>query len=158
METKTKKNTRKLPRQVKERQGTLEKSRVIENPLTAACITAPPPPETFDNEQKKHWQTVTDFLEVNGILVEADLKKLEEMVFVWGIMRDSKKAIKKGLIVSGTNSKGVDYEAVNPNWSIYRQSLDIYNKLSNEFGISPIARERITKKSGGGDATDKDFD
>jgi P27 family predicted phage terminase small subunit len=128
---------RKLPTEIKEQQGTLEKSRILPGEVTySRCEAVPEPPETLDTFGEKVWYTAAGELQSRNLLFKTDLPALEVYCVGVSFMRMAAKEIKDGTEGSQKTRMG--------NWFKYwKDSAEIVNKFGSKFGFSPVDKTNI---------------
>ena len=130
-----------IPNEIKEIKGTLEKSRLIDNPMIVQINNEiPQAPEDLNNEAKKIWQITCDELKRNGILATVDLGLIEAYCAELAMYKEAVRQIKKTSPLVKTPS---GYPMVSPWQTIRKQSLKAATDLAQLFGVTPSARTRV---------------
>ena len=118
------KGRKKTPTRLKELQGTLEKSRTLENEMTVElCPAAPPPPEWLSELAKEAY--------CNAIALHIETEQM---------LRD------KGRIQVFKNADGsLKHMQAVPYQKIANDALDRALKLATQFGLTPTSRTSISQ-------------
>jgi phage terminase small subunit len=129
---------RKLPTEVKEMQGTLEKSRVNPNEVNfSRCEAVPEPPEGLDSYGERVWYNAAQELLSKKLLFTTDLPQLEAFCQAAQFARMSAKELKEGQ-EAGKLTKM-------KNWFKYwKDSAEMVNKLGGKFGFNPVDKSNIS--------------
>lgn len=129
----------------KEMQGTLRKSRELENPMQPDKLEGVPvPPVDLDEVGQTTWLATATQLHALGILSGLDLAMLKEYCYQISIMERAKVELKSGLVITITNKGGGSYEVKSPYIAIYNEALTHANRLAQQYGLTPSSRQKIT--------------
>jgi phage terminase small subunit len=127
---------RKLPTEIKEKQGTLEKSRVLPGEVVySRCEGIPDPPETLDDFGGKVWFTAAQELHSKNLLFKTDLPALEVYCTGVSFMRMAAKEIK--------TPEGSKKTAMGNWFKYWKDSAEVVNKFGAKFGFSPVDKTNI---------------
>ena len=130
-----------IPNEIKQLKGTIEKSRLIENPMIVQINNEiPEAPEDLNNEAKKIWQITCDELKRNGILATVDLGLVEAYCAELAMYKEAVRQIRK---TSPLVKSPSGYPMVSPWQTIRKQSLKAATDLAQLFGVTPSARTRV---------------
>ena len=141
------KGRKKIPTKIKELQGTLEKSRQINEMQVAEVIKLPNVPKHLTSIGKQQWQIVCQELYNKKMLFEVDLSLLAAYCNEIALYIEMEQFLrKKGRIQYFYNNDGsVKYSQSVPEQKISRDALNNALKLAREFGFTPSARASIPK-------------
>lgn len=128
---------RKLPTEIKELQGTLEKSRVNPNEVSfSRCEGVPEAPESLDEYGERVWYNAAQELHSKKLLFTTDLPQLEAFCHAAQLARMSAKELKDGQEGSKLTKM--------KNWFKYwKDSAEMINKLGGKFGFNPVDKTNI---------------
>jgi P27 family predicted phage terminase small subunit len=142
------KGRKKIPTRLKELQGTVEKSRQVENEMTAElCHAIPQPPEWLSEIAKQEWQKVTLELFNKQMLHRIDLRLIEAYCNAIALHIETEQMLRdKGRIQIFKNPDGTlkHMQAV-PYQKIANDALDRALKIATQFGMTPTARTSISQ-------------
>lgn len=142
---------RVVPDKIKEKRGTLEKSRQTENSMEGNVETIeeiPEAPKHFNKKAKQEWEKVTESLKELDILNDIDLALLQTYCFNVGLMdKCEKKLEEQDYVVIEVNGRGKEYTTKNKWISIYNEATDRVVKIATQFGFSPTSRVKISVPS-----------
>jgi P27 family predicted phage terminase small subunit len=122
---------------LKELQGTLKRGRIKK--MTAQAIIAHNPFDLTDDEQntvelvKKHLESADASYNVDIIAINM----LARLLTV--IQHAANNILKNDGVVVYPN--GV--QQISPEWTMFKQSVEIYNDMSDRFGLDPKARLKL---------------
>ena len=139
---------KKTPTRVKELQGTVEKSRLVENEMTAElCTTMPPAPEWLSEVAKQEWNKVTLELFNKQMLHQIDLRLIEAYCNAIALHIETEQMLRdKGRIQIFKNADGsLKHMQAVPYQKIANDALDRALKLATQFGMTPTARTSISQ-------------
>ena len=141
------KGRKKIPTKIKELQGTLEKSRQINEMSVTEVIRMPDAPEHLTPTGKEHWSIVCKELYNKKMLFEVDLGLLAAYCNEIALYIETEKHLReKGRIQYFYNDDGsVKYSQSVPEQKISRDALNSALRLAREFGFTPSARASIPK-------------
>ena len=133
------KGRKKLPTVLKEMQGTLEKSRVLENEMEVDLVSElPEAPELLSKRGAEEWYKITTQLFNLKMLHHIDLPLILSYCNEMSLYIESETELRKnGRIDNFKNSNG---DLVRSQAKPLANSL----KLASLFGISPVARANIS--------------
>lgn len=106
-------------------------------------ITAPggmPEAPTLDRYGKKEWERLTGELTELGVLFTTDRAALWLYMEHWQLKQQAFAALQGRLTVENNDGKTINK---NPAFVIYREAADYCTKLLQEFGLTPVSRERL---------------
>jgi len=102
--------------------------------------TAPAKPRGMPKKAQQLWDNLAPLLEDVGILTGPDGPAFQLLAEQWWIIDEARKSLQKhGLIIVDIN----DQPRKNPAYQIYRDAVNLYTKLSKEFGLTPSSRTRV---------------
>jgi P27 family predicted phage terminase small subunit len=141
------KGRKKIPTKIKEIQGTLEKSRQINEMAVSAVIKLPEAPDHLTKMGKEQWQIVCKELYNKKMLFEVDLSLLAAYCNEMALYYETEKILKEnGRVHYFYNDDGtVKYSQSVPEQKISKDALNTALKLAREFGFTPSARASIPK-------------
>ena len=106
----------------------------------------PDVPEHLSDDAKVEWGRVCQELFTLGLLTRLDRSMLASYCESWATWVDAVKQIKAtGKVIKAPSG----YPVPNPYIAIANRALDMIHKFASEFGMSPVARTRITVKNYG---------
>ena len=117
----------------------------VEPPRPAA---PPPPPDFLSGYAKEEWVRVSPGLFALGLLTDLDTATLGAYCWACGVWHDARQALDrmaeldpkmKGLLVKGDSGP-----VQNPLIRIARNAADSMLRAAAEFGMTPVARARIS--------------
>ena len=141
------KGRKKIPTKIKELQGTLEKSRQINEMQVTEVIRMPDAPKHLTSLGKKQWSIVCKELYNKKMLFDVDLSLLSAYCNEMALYIEMEQHLRdKGRIQYFYNDDGsVKYSQSVPEQKISRDALNNALKLAREFGFTPSARASIPK-------------
>ena len=142
------KGRKKIPTRVKELQGTIEKSRLVDNEMTAElCATIPQAPEWLSEVGQQEWQKVTLELFNKQMLHKIDLRLIEAYCNAIALHIETEQMLRdKGRIQIFKNADGsLKHMQAVPYQKIANDALDRALKLATQFGMTPTARTSISQ-------------
>ena len=102
---------------------------------------APKPPVWLPKEAKKIWKEHVPKLEPLGLLTEIDRLQFTSLCLAAANIKLYQQEIeRKGAVMKYTTKTGDIYEQARPETSLLHKSIEIVNKLSGKFGLSPADR------------------
>jgi P27 family predicted phage terminase small subunit len=131
---------RRLPTNLKLLKGTYQPCRGNTNePQPEAA--RPPCPSFLSQEGKKEWRRVSKELFVLGLLSNLDRAALAAYCQAYGRWIEAERALtREGLMVMSPNG----FQQPNPWLSIASKALDQLRAFAADFGMSPVARSKVT--------------
>lgn len=139
---------KKVPTRLKELQGTVEKSRLVDNEMTAElCHAIPEAPEWLSEIAKQEWEKVTLELYNKQMLHNIDLRLIEAYCNAIALHIETEQMLRdKGRIQIFKNPDGTlkHMQAV-PYQKIANDALDRALKLATQFGMTPTSRTSISQ-------------
>lgn len=151
-----------IPTAIKEKKGTLEKSRILEFELSPPTIGIPAMPENLNIHGQREWTTITQELHSLDMLTKIDMGLINSYAFWMGIYYEATEFLLKEGAVVNIGGKSVEvhgHEVViggknerNPWYDVAMKASETALRVGVMFGITPSARTRIPgkekKKSG----------
>ena len=141
------KGRKKLPTAMKKMQGTLEKSRVLENEMQVDLVThLPEAPELLSTIGVEEWYKVTSQLFNLKMLHHIDLRLIESYCNEIALYIECEMELRKNgrvEVFKNTNGDIVRTQA-NPFVKMKNDSLANALKLASQFGLTPVARASIS--------------
>jgi P27 family predicted phage terminase small subunit len=143
--------TPRKPKQVKILQGTFRQDR---NPANEPTIDPPPKdkmgaPISLNRWGKKFWNDYINVLTNSKILTDADLSAFEMLAQAWGTYKQAEYDIghdevtgKKRTMVQYRESRNYSRRSM-PEMIELNESRALFSQLSQQFGMTPVARNRI---------------
>jgi len=141
------KGRKKLPTALKQMQGTVEKSREVENEMQVElCSTIPDPPELLSDIGKGEWVKVTQQLFNLQMLHVVDLRLVEAYCNEIALYIEAEQWLRKnGRVDEFKNIDGmVTRTQAKPQQKIAKDALASALKLATQFGLTPVARASIS--------------
>jgi P27 family predicted phage terminase small subunit len=140
------KGRKKIPTAIKKAQGTLVKSRTLENEMQVTQLEfIPEAPDYLGEFAKLEWETVATELAAKHMLHLVDLGLLSAYCNEMGIYLECYEKLNKEGSVERTYDKDGRLRAskTKPEVTIARNALDRALKLAVQFGFTPSARASI---------------
>ena len=140
------KGRKKTPTKIKEMQGTLEKSRTIENEMVVDLVThLPTAPSWLSKIGKEEWNKVTTQLFNLEMLYSVDLRLVEAYCNEISLYLECEMKLRKeNRIDEFQSSEGtVLRRQASPLVKMKNDSLNNSLKLAAQFGLTPVARASI---------------
>ena len=140
------KGRKKIPTKIKEMQGTVEKSRSIENEMVVDQVSVLPEiPEWLSEIGKCEFTKVTTQLFNLGMLYTVDLKLVEAYANEISLYIECEMKLRKeNRIDEFLSSEGsLLRRQASPLLKIKNDSLNNSLKLAAQFGLTPVARASI---------------
>tara|TARA_R110002050_G_scaffold26276_6_gene69466 strand:- start:90 stop:566 length:477 start_codon:yes stop_codon:yes gene_type:complete len=140
------KGRKKTPTKIKEMQGTLEKSRTIENEMVVDQVSELPiVPEWLSEIGKKEFVKVTKQLFNLGMLYVVDLKLVEAYSNEISLYLECEMKLRKeNRIDDFVSTEGVLLRRqASPLLKMKNDALNNSLKLAAQFGLTPVARASI---------------
>lgn len=151
----------RLPKEIKEKRGTLEKSRELANPMSpvktkVGPITIPAYLNKYGKSFYKFYhKTLTDV----GVLTVTDLEALGMMSSEYGRYIEAQYILKsEGMVTIGTNKNGSEYSMVSPYISIANNAYKNFYNMMGRFGVSPADRQKISSYVPSSDGDENSLD
>ena len=141
------KGRKKTPTKIKEMQGTLEKSRTIENEMVVDQVSElPKVPEWLSEIGKNEFEKVTTQLFNLGMLYSVDLKLVEAYANEISLYLECEMKLRKeNRIDEFQNSEGIVLRRqASPLVKMKNDALNNSLKLAAQFGLTPVARASIS--------------
>ena len=141
------KGRKKTPTKLKEMQGTLEKSRTIENEMVVDQVSQlPEVPEWLSEIGKNEFEKVTTQLFNLGMLYSVDLKLVEAYANEISLYLECEMKLRKeNRIDEFQNSEGIVVRRqASPLVKMKNDALNNSLKLAAQFGLTPVARASIS--------------
>jgi P27 family predicted phage terminase small subunit len=141
------KGRKKLPTAMKEMQGTLEKSRVLENEMQVDLVSQlPEAPELLSTIGVEEWYKVTSQLFNLKMLHHIDLRLIESYCNEMALYIECESELRKNGrvdIFKNTNGDIIRSQA-KPYVKMKNDALNNALKLAAQFGLTPVARANIS--------------
>ena len=141
------KGRKKLPTAKKEMQGTLEKSRVLENEMQVDLVSQlPEAPELLSTIGVEEWYKVTSQLFNLKMLHHIDLRLIESYCNEMALYIECESELRKNGrvdIFKNTNGDIIRSQA-KPYVKMKNDALNNALKLAAQFGLTPVARANIS--------------
>ena len=141
------KGRKKLPTNLKKIQGTLEKSRLVENEMQVElCVSLPDAPELLSEIGRGEWEKVTSQLYNLKMLHRVDLRLVEAYCNEIALYIECEMELRKnGRVDNFKNTNGeVIRSQAKPFIKIKNDALNNAMKLAAQFGLTPVARASIS--------------
>jgi len=141
------KGRKKKPTKLKEIQGTIEKSRIIENEMQVdLCVSIPEAPSMLSEIGKAEWEKVTEQLYNLNMLHSVDLRLVEAYCNEIALYIETEQMLRqKGRIQVFKNADGtLKHAQAVPYQKIAKDALNMAMKLATQFGLTPVARASIS--------------
>ena len=140
------KGRKKIPTKIKEMQGTVEKSRTIENEMVVDQVSELPiVPEWLSEIGKSEFKKVTTQLFNLGMLYSVDLKLVEAYSNEISLYLECEMKLRTiSRIDEFESSEGIILRRqASPLLKIKNDALNNSLKLAAQFGLTPVARASI---------------
>ena len=140
------KGRNKIPTKIKEMQGTVEKSRTIENEMVVDQVSELPiVPEWLSEIGKSEFKKVTTQLFNLGMLYSVDLKLVEAYSNEISLYLECEMKLRTiSRIDEFESSEGIVLRRqASPLLKIKNDALNNSLKLATQFGLTPVARASI---------------
>ena len=140
------KGRKKTPTKIKEMQGTLEKSRTIENEMVVDLVSdIPTAPDWLSEIGKEEWNKVSSQLYNIGMLHNVDLQLVAAYCNDMSLYIETETMLRnKGRIQAFRNPDGtLKHTQAVPYQKIAKDALNSALKLATQFGLTPVARASI---------------
>ena len=140
------KGRKKTPTKIKEMQGTLEKSRTIENEMVVDLVSKlPTAPDWLSEIGKEEWNKVTAQLFNLEMLYSVDLRLVEAYANEISLYLECEMKLRKeNRIDEFQSSEGtVLRRQASPLVKMKNDALNNSLKLAAQFGLTPVARASI---------------
>ena len=137
---------KKIPTKIKEMQGTLTKSRVLENEMEVRRVSQiPKAPEYLSELGKLEWNIVTEELSIKNMLHIVDLALLSAYCNEISTYLEASEILnKKGKVERTYRDDGrLRSSKLKPENRIARDSLAAALKIATQFGFTPSSRASI---------------
>ncbi len=154
------KGRKKIPTEIKKLQGTLVKSRTLENEMTVEQINfIPEAPDFLNDYGAAEWSTVATELQSKNMLYLVDLSLLAAYCNEMGTYLECmEKVNKEGKIERTFDAEGrVRASKMKPEVILARNCLDRALKLATQFGFTPSSRASIPQPEVNTKTDDYDF-
>lgn len=102
-------------------------------------------PRHLDKVAKREWKRLVPVLQRMRVLTEADQIALANLCQTYSTMIQAQEQLSKSGILYKTKS---GYIQQSPLLGIVNSSIEIINRLSREFGLTPASRSRIEVEQG----------
>tara|TARA_R110000851_G_scaffold227154_1_gene379985 strand:+ start:165 stop:641 length:477 start_codon:yes stop_codon:yes gene_type:complete len=141
------KGRKKIPTVLKEMQGTLEKSRMVENEMQVDLVSElPEAPNLLSTIGITEWYKVTSQLYNLKMLHNIDLRLIEAYCNEMALYIECETELRQNGrvdIFKNTNGDVVRSQA-KPYQKIAKDALNSALKLATQFGLTPVARANIS--------------
>ena len=137
---------KKIPTKIKEMQGTLTKSRVLENEMEVRRVSQiPQAPEYLSELGKLEWNIVTEELSIKNMLHIVDLALLSAYCNEMATYLEASEILnKEGKVERTYRDDGrLRSSKLKPENRIARDSLAAALKIATQFGFTPSSRASI---------------
>ena len=141
------KGRKKIPTELKKMQGTIEKSRLVENEMQVdLCSSVPEAPEWLSPVGKKEWVKIVSQLFNLKMLHHVDLKLIEAYCNEIAIYIECEIELRQiGRVDEFFSSEGeVVRRQAKPLVKMKNDALNNSLKLAAQFGLTPVARASIS--------------
>ena len=141
------KGRKKLPTELKKKQGTIEKSRLVENEMQVdLCQKIPEAPDWLSPIGKKEWLKISTMLFNLSMLHKVDLRLIEAYCNEISIYIECEQELRKiGRVDEFFSSEGeVVRRQAKPLVKMKNDALQNSLKLAAQFGLTPVARASIS--------------
>ena len=140
------KGRKKIKTKIKEMQGSVEKSRSIENEMTVDLVSdIPTAPDWLSEIGKEEWNKVSSQLYNIGMLHNVDLQLVAAYCNEMSLYIETETMLRnKGRIQAFRNPDGTfKHTQAVPYQKIAKDALNSAMKLATQFGLTPVARASI---------------
>ena len=129
-----------LPTEIKELQGTLEKSRTNYEVPTSGKIQKVTAPKMLTAEEKKMFKSICDDLIQSGVLENPDIDIVLKLVLENSAYYENMKICREKGYVE-INDKGNRLKRIE--YTVAKDNLVNVIRLASELGLTPAARTRL---------------
>ena len=130
------------PKHIKEAQGTLEKSREVDNPLTFAPLVAiPEAPTTLTKSGRDFFNLHCEILCNVGQLTAGDISSIIQASRWYAIFDEASKSVFED---GGEQDTSTGYKAATPAFTRMVQAQKYLNEFQNKYGFNLASRQRIS--------------
>ena len=112
-----------------------------------------PQPMSFDEPPKwvgkygqEIWNARAPELVELGILTKADRPMFEILCCTWNMFREALEILNRDGLTT-VDERGLPRK--NPIWTLYNSAAKDFSKLAQEFGITPVSRQRLDVRASG---------
>lgn len=105
---------------------------------------APPPPDHLGEYASLHWAELAPRLHSWGVLTTWDLGAFEILCIAHGTVRECDEELQTAGLLVHTESKNGQMIRKNPLVEIRDRAMAQYRQLAAHFGLTPLAREKVT--------------
>jgi P27 family predicted phage terminase small subunit len=132
---------RPIPDAIKQVKGTLRKCRAIDNIAQPILLqNVPLPPNDFNENERKMWSVICNWLNSVNLLNEVDLYAVIMLCKEMEMYNTAIENIKQFGMITQTK-KGAPM--LNPYMKIKYKSMQQLNILMGELGMTPVARQKL---------------
>jgi len=136
---------KKIPNEIKKLQGTLEKSRVPDNPFVPDMFDGcPSAPDDLGDVGSLIWEGTVKELFEKGMLYNIDIPMIKIYCQEYENYQEAENELKaQGRVVKQTNTKGATNYVPSPWLTVKTKSWEVIKTLSLQFGLTPVSRNKI---------------
>ncbi len=128
------------PSHLKVISGNPGKRPIPENPQPKTLSLDEKPPNWIGKYGQELWEARAPELIELGILTKADRPMFEILCCTWNMFREALEIMnREGLSVK--DERGLPRK--NPIWTLYNSAAKDFSKLAQEFGMTPVSRQRL---------------
>lgn len=131
----------RIPDHIKERQGTLEKSRVLDHVEFSILDKVPELPE-LTGHKKEFFTYVCKVLLDQGLLTSAFIPDIEIAAGWYQILKDAEKAIAEEGYFQQTST---GYKALSPDITVMEKATKIITNFNQTYGLNLAYSQKIEK-------------
>lgn len=103
------------------------------------------PPKWLSNRAKLKFKEYGAMLRGSGLLLESDMAAWAMLWLSWDLALQAAEAIKKD---GATTIDERGFVRKHPGFQIWRDNINTFNKLANDFALTPAARARLNIRGG----------
>ena len=136
---------KKTPNEIKKIQGTQRSNEALNNPFVPDGFGGiPVAPEDLGASGSKIWDVTVRELHDKGMLTKIELGIIKQYCISYEMIEQCNKEIKdNGFIIEHTNKAKETNRIQNPAVIILNKYMDTFIKISDRFGLNPLARNKI---------------
>ena len=143
------------PREIKEAQGTLRKHREEGLGFDAPLLDKSKTITTFNERERKWFDSIYNNLEPTRVMKETDLYTLELMAKARATIEECDEILEKEGKVYYLLTREGEIQKINPWVNIRRYAESTFLELCYQFGLSPVSRGKMpNSKSNQDDESD----
>lgn len=129
------------PNHIKEAQGTLEKSRVNEHPLSFEPLSrVPEPPGDLNKDGRAFYVYICQILINAGLLTAGYLFDIERAAFWYSLFKDAQREIE---LEGYYQESETGWRQIKPSVQIIEKATKYLNEFDGKYGLNLVAGQKI---------------